>query len=131
MSFTQLLVGLHRGLNISQLIGELRLAKQDADVWFDFDNMKPTGHFYSYRGIYSDVALGYDQEGDPLSVAELIDKLTGMIGSTVTGYKGGDYKVQPETPVWVSKPSNAFGTAVVAVHRTNYMVVLCTAWIDL
>ena len=53
----------------------------------------------SYRGYYCD--LSAEPGESPLD--EFLDKARKAIGSTFTGYKGGDYVMTKNTPLWVAE----------------------------
>lgn len=57
-------------------------------------------HPHSYRGSYNYVAF-YPAEDVP--VEEMLLEARGAIGSTFTAYKGGDYTMTAETPVYVAE----------------------------
>lgn len=60
--------------------------------------------FDSYRGYYQDLAIGVEcSRGAKMSdVVPFLKALRDVIGSTMTGYKGGEYRVMPDTRVWIS-----------------------------
>lgn len=118
---------LHSGLRLGDLIDGLRAARQDASVEFDFGGLKPKG-VDSYRGYYSDLALSWDSVG--LDVARLLKVLEAADGEVFTGYKGGDYRMDRSTPVWVANYGQCHGVAVVRVDNQDWRVVLHTALID-
>jgi len=58
------------------------------------------GYAMSYRGYYSDLAF---EPGDEVrTVGDLLGDCTSALGSTFTGYKGGDYVMDEHTPLWIS-----------------------------
>lgn len=64
-----------------------------------FSNGGYPGSFGSYRGYYSDMYI--DSDGDPINVGEFIKVVhSKMLGQTFEGYKGGDYKMGEDTPLW-------------------------------
>lgn len=99
-------------------------AEEDAAVRFDFGYMHPTLDIGSYRGFYDHLALDYDRDGVDVTRKQLINLLEGAINKTYTGYKGGEYTMTRETPVWVDHYSDASGTAIVAVERIYDTLVM-------
>ncbi len=115
-------------LDVGRLIKLLELEDGSKELRFDFCGFRPSGELDSYRGYYSDLALHYDRESST-TVSQLIALLKDSIGSTITGYKGGDYPVFEDTKVWVSQYGMASGTAIVGV-KEDFYVYLLTAQID-
>lgn len=81
-------------LTLGELIEHLSREPQDRTVTNGF------GAAFSYRGFYDQVAF------PPIgrtTVAELFAAARVARGSVYTGYKGGDYRMSSETPVWIAK----------------------------
>lgn len=95
-------------------------------VVFDFEYARPTS-FNSWRGIYAELAITFSLEGH-ISLRDFIALADGADGDTFTGYKGGEFTMTRETPVWVANYGNAGSTAVVGVYDDGYQVVLMTAY---
>jgi hypothetical protein len=88
-------------MTLGRLIDWLTLvADQSLPVVFDF-GPKPTT-LASWRGIYAELALGYDDVVSPPTVAELLAECRRADGTTFTGWKGGDFTMGRETAVWVA-----------------------------
>lgn len=63
----------------------------------------------SWRGIYADLALSHEPpraRGPVATVDSLLEVLRDAVGSTFTGWKGGDYTMTERTPVWVDNPGD-------------------------
>lgn len=54
----------------------------------------------SYRGYYSDLA--FDVSGDR-KVRDVLDDARESLGKTFEGYKGGEFRMDSSTPVWIAK----------------------------
>lgn len=107
------------------------LSKQPPEnrVVFDFCYFCPDlKSICSYRGFYEDLAIGYDEPsfGDGPTVDTLRKKLEELLGTTMTGYKGGDYTIKDDTAVWVANWSNCGSTAVVNVEEVDSETVIVT-----
>ena len=81
----------------------------------------------SWRGSYSLPAIDYklDKEGYPLDDA--IENLKNLDGTEVTGYKGGDFTLSGDDPIFVAnygKLNNC--TAIVDVVETIDYIVCIT-----
>ena len=90
----------------------------------------------SYRGYYDHLALSYwnediGQDKRAPTVGALVATLETANGKTYEGYKGGNYKMNLETPVWVDNWGDCTSTAIVGiVSLGSYRVVLQTATVD-
>lgn len=58
------------------------------------------GYAMSYRGYYCDLAFAPVDE--TRTVDDLLRTSKKLIGSTFTGYKGGDYLMDEHTPLWIA-----------------------------
>jgi len=107
------------------------------EVVFDFASAIPT-NLDSWRGSYSELALGfklsgYDNEDDHFAetTAEtLLSELKGAIGKEYTGWKGGEFTMNRDTPVWVSNQGNSGGTGIVDVVDDGWRIILMTAYCE-
>ena len=114
-------------LNLGELITRLSECPKDSQVVFDFGGLHPT-QCDSYRGYYSDLAVGFSGEGPRPSVALVIAMLKSAIGRTFTGWKGGDYRMTKKSLVWVANPGDTSDTVITSVQSHDYGVILHTAW---
>lgn len=115
---------------LGYLIERLERLDPEADVYFDFVYMKPSGSVHSYRGYYDQLALGYQDSGDGIKVGALLEKLKEAVGKQFCGYKGGEYTMYEDTVVWVANHNESGGTAIMDAVDSGYKVVLKTAMID-
>lgn len=54
---------------------------------------------HSYRGYYCDLAF---ERGDKMTVEDALKTARGCMGEVFEGYKGGDFQMGRNTPVWLS-----------------------------
>lgn len=104
---------------------------EEKHVLFDFSYHVP-GRFVSYRGYYEDLCLTYhelDYEYWP-RINAFIQQVNDCVGATFTGYKGGNYKMNKGTRIWVDKTDQCFGTALVGVREYDTKIILETGYID-
>lgn len=114
-------------ITLSDLRDKLWVCNKEAAVYFDFCGLVPI-KLASYRGDYSQLALGYKEDAT-LTVGQLlVDVLEALGGKTFEGYKGGTYKMFPTTSVYVANGGQSFGTAIVDVKNNDSYVVLVTAY---
>jgi hypothetical protein len=52
---------------------------------------------HSYRGYYSDLAF---EKGDEITAAAALTMCRAAMGEVFQGYKGGDFQMGRNTPVW-------------------------------
>lgn len=92
-------------------------------VVLDYDRTKSIGSLGSYRGYYADLAF------NPSDTIETADKVLVRLklahGSTFEGYKGGDFLMEGDTPLWVAHYGST-GRAVIDMHLDNGQLVLIT-----
>jgi hypothetical protein len=93
----------------------------------EFDRGGSPAGPHSYRGYYSDLSFG--QSGAPVTVAEFLSDLTKSLGRTFEGYKGGDYVMGDETPLWVA-PYGCTGPAIMGARINGEKLILETREID-
>lgn len=102
----------------------------EAAIVFDFSCTFPVG-LSSWRGSYAELALewaggDYSTNEKQLKLSEFLDLLKSAIGKTYTGWKGGDYVMGKNTPIWVANPGNVGETAVIDVVDEEYEIILIT-----
>ncbi len=69
---------------------------------------------HSYRGYYADLA--FEKESGTRTIASLIEQLkTECLGKTFTGYKGGDFEMNEDAPLWIAEQGFC-GEKITGVH---------------
>lgn len=58
------------------------------------------GELSSYRGYYSDLA--FEPSKGKKTVAKILKECGAAMGTVFTGYKGGDYVMGANTPLWLA-----------------------------
>jgi hypothetical protein len=128
-------------LTIGETIAALKAAEydDDAEVRFDFGYFVPT-RTESYRGFYDQLALGYCLDDHDASdrqrrnilktPADVINELQQAIGRAYEGYKGGEYVMHADTPLWVANTGEANGTGVIGVRALGWKVIIETRYVD-
>lgn len=115
-------------MTIGEMLAVLKRKDQDLDVMYDFVHFRPDG-CHSYRGYYEDLALGYKAGGD-MKVGQLVALLDGAMERPHYGYKGGEYSMHSDTPVWVANHNEAGGTGIVDIEDGGWCIRLITKCID-
>lgn len=124
-------------MSLGGLINALaKLPKQDRDVYlrwrpddvYDRWFLHPTT-LDSYRGYYDHLALGWAEnvDEDMRSVASLVERLRAADGERFTGWKGGTYRMNLETPVWADNCGKGAGVQIVGVRDDDWCVRLLTS----
>ena len=108
---------------------------QDKEICYDFGTAVPTD-LESYRGSYNELALGYKLTGydndaeSAASAKDLLQHLKKAIGKQYTGWKGGQYTMSEDTPVWVANPGNGGSTAIIGILNERWRLVIITAYVE-
>lgn len=104
------------------------------NVVFDFEYLFPTG-FDSWRGIYRELALNFysnprnaEKRVDPFKLSEFLKLCRETVGKTFEGYKGGEYTMSRQTPIWVANYGNSGDTALIDVVDAEYEIILITGY---
>lgn len=80
-------------MTLGKLIERLESMSPDATVK-GFENP------HSYRGYYTDLA--FESSPDTVTVAKALEICRACMGEEFQGYKGGDYQMGRNTPVWLA-----------------------------
>jgi len=99
-------------------LGEMSsiLENHDGQVTFKCgDSITSVANPHSYRGYYSDLSLE-TVEPHYMAGEDLLNMLKGVYDTELTGWKGGDYRMKFDTPIWVSAEGFASRWAVVHSH---------------
>lgn len=118
-------------MTIDELLHDLKRAKPEAEVRFDFGGCAPTT-VASSRGDYATPALGwcatsYSGGGKAPTVAALVAELEMAIdGREYTGWKGGKYTYTPRHTICVDNPGDWTSTQLVRVEDQDWRVILHT-----
>lgn len=88
---------------------------------------RPVGPLMSWRGRYNELTLTPANEGDSdirSTVGEVLADAKAAVGATFTGYKGGEYVMDRDTPVWADDYGDCDYWMVSGVALINDVVVL-------
>ena len=108
-------------MNLADLILELKKSPPADYLRIDRSpvGLQPNG-LDSYRGYYDQAAIGVECERYGANVGEFVKLLESRIGQTMTGYKGGNYTITPDTKVWISNYGECSDTYVTGVRREDW-----------
>jgi len=76
----------------------------------------------SYRGYYSDLA--FDTTCEDVTVESLLKLAQECVGKVFEGYKGGDYKMSEDTPLWIDSYGSYNSVAMMDVDENTLEVVI-------
>ena len=93
----------------------------DMPVVFDKGGSPTLPH--SYRGYYDD--LSFDSTDEKVSASRVLEGARNCIGRTFEGYKGGDYTMSEDTPLWCA-PYGRTGPAIIGGEVKDGSVILHT-----
>lgn len=101
-------------------LGELIAALEELE---ESERVSPgisTAH--SYRGYYCDLA--FDSHATSLSAGDTLDILRGCMGKVFEGYKGGEFLMGEDTPVWLADYA-ASGERIMRIDEHTNSMVTC------
>lgn len=108
-------------LSLGGLIEAVAALAEETPVQFDIGG-GPSGP-HSYRGYYSDLA--FERTAQPVTAGRFLAGLQNCLGQSFEGYKGGDFTMQLDTPVWQAS-SGSTGRAVIAASLIDGALILTT-----
>jgi hypothetical protein len=118
-------------ISLGGLIDRLKKCPPEREVMFDWCGMGPV-NFGSYRGYYDHLALSYE-DGARITAGDLLELAEAEVGATHSGWKGGTFRMDRNTPVWVANSGDCWGTGIVDVDsggEDGWRVVLLTKKCD-
>jgi len=110
-------------LTLNDAIIKLTGLNTDLPVIFDFDNNYGPSSPDSYRGYYSDLA--FEPVSQTVPVSQFMAMCQEALGKTFTGYKGGDFLMDKNTPLWCASYGNT-GPAIIDLSISAENVILIT-----
>lgn len=114
-------------VTLGRLIGYME--DQPEHYMVKYDTGESPGELDSYRGYYCDLAI--EPSGEPLTVLQFKAKLKEAVGQTFTGYKGGDYKMDETTPLWIAHYGDCSSVAIDTVITSTGMVRIITRHVEI
>jgi hypothetical protein len=114
-------------MTLGEFIEALKKLDRGAYICFDFAGLR-VGEIHSYRGYYSHLAT--DPTRGPFldRVGAVIDAYKACLGKTFMGYKGGDFKMDEDTPLWVATYGDSGGSRIVGIDASkDCRIVIKTA----
>lgn len=121
-------------MTLGEFIKELEKCSPNSKVYIEPFGFIPTD-FNSYRGYYSNLALGYtvrDYSGNEtvITTEQLIKKAKDCIGKTFIGWKGGEFKMNKHTPLWISNIGNCSDIAIKEIKNIGDNIVEIHCYVE-
>lgn len=120
-------------IGLGELIALLE-AVEDKTLPIVFDNGKRWPLYLdSWRGAYDELAIAYSKTEPRISCRQFLGHLKDAVGKTFQGYKGGDFTMDKNTPLWIANcgESSAWGTnsrgVITAKERKDFVSILTRA----
>lgn len=98
-------------MTLGQMIEKLKSLPQDAKV-------RLLGRLHSYRGYYQDLAFERDIEKET-EVSSLLQHCQSAMGRAFAGWKGGDFLMGENTPLWISEVGEADGLKLLDLEEAK------------
>lgn len=92
-------------------------------VRFDWTKQGPADP-HSYCGYYEDLA--FECSPEIVSVGDFLRLCKDTLGRTFTGYKGGDFVMSADTPLWAAQYGLSGGRPIISIQAANGMTILIT-----
>ena len=110
--------------NYHVCLGDLvKCLRDNPDAMVVVDETKGLGREDSYRGYYDD--LSFSPKGAPTPAKEVLAACERALTETYEGYKGGTYRYDESTPLWVAA-YGCCGSAIVDMRVFDGDIHLAT-----
>lgn len=109
-------------MKLGELIERLEEQNPDAQIAFDFGYALP-GFFHSFRGDYSELGLTFEAReygGECVKVSEFLDKCREALNKPFTGWKGGTFKMDENTPIYVVCDEGTLSETIIVDVKSQY-----------
>lgn len=110
-------------MNLGLLISALSTYPHDADLRIAGPARLSPVSVESYRGYYEDLSITFREDAS-MKCGAFSEILRATVGTILTGYKGGDFRVHETTLVWVSNHGEASGCRLDGVYEDDGTVYL-------
>lgn len=101
-------------LTLGKLISKLESIDPDLQV-------RGLGELNSYRGYCTDLAFAPSNTSE--SAGDLLLRCRSAMGKIFEGYKGGDFPMHANTPLWVASYGQAPGPRLMDLDLSNDLIV--------
>ena len=112
-----------------QTVGVRSETNEPKSIQYDFAYLQPT-YLSSWRGDYSQLSLGYEENSRECLATNLLQNLKLGLKETFTGWKGGEYRMDENTKVWVANAGESANTGIVGLRDEGYRVIIETKYFE-
>ena len=122
--------GRQERMNYHLTLGKLidRLEAEDPDTIVRLSHGGYPGTPNSYRGYYDDLA--FEPSNEPITAIDFLGVCQTATKSVFVGYKGGNYQMGNDTPLWIAAFGICSQTAIVDALAVDGDLVLMTKQIE-
>lgn len=118
---------------LNELIAKLNNCQTKHIIVFDFEDciIYPPAPLHFYRGYYNELSIDYIKRSElksqlPITVKLMKHFCKEAIGKSFIGYKGGEYFMTKDTPLWVSQWGDNSGRILKDVIQERRQVKFIT-----
>jgi hypothetical protein len=101
-------------ITLGELIDGLEQADPARDVYLDWNRLGVAG-LGSYRGYYDQLAIGYADDGNAMTAGDLLKDCRAAVGAHFEGYKGGQFRMDRNTRIYVANHGSSAGVGLVGI----------------
>ncbi len=108
-------------MTLGQLISKLEEMNPESTIVCSTDTSMTFTGFNSYRGYYNDLAIGYTVDNNEgfIIVKEFLDSAKECLGKTFYGYKGGEFIMDENTPLWIANYGHTSDFIIDRLEESN------------
>ena len=111
-------------LTLGKAIEQLSKFEEKESIRFDYEDKAP-GNPHSYRGYYSDLSFEPCQIDESAKVGSFLKDLKDSLNKEFTGWKGGDFFMGENTPLWVATEGDC-GRAIIDICHSEEGLIITT-----
>ncbi len=115
-------------LTLGQAIERLSKFEESESIRFDYADKAP-GNPHSYRGYYSDLCFEPCKICEFAKAGSFLKDLKESLNEKFTGWKGGDFYMGEDTPLWVAIEGDC-GRAIIDIGHSEEGLILITKETD-
>ena len=109
-------------LTLGEIIKKLDDIDGNKNVIVDIDGFLSVGEPASYRGYYSDLA--FEPSDEEITVKDFLKLCKDSNGISFEGYKGGDFKMEDDTPLWISEYGCCSDIAIMDIVDGDHVTIV-------
>jgi hypothetical protein len=110
-------------MTLGKMVDILKGSDPTLPVIFGGADTGSPGDEDSYRGYYSDLSFG--RTDIEVTVASFLEQCSKALGGTYEGYKGGDFNMAADTPIWCAA-YGCCGNAIMEAIQSDGKLILVT-----